>query len=147
MTEWINVKDRLPSKDGEYLVAYKLNTTPPRWVFEVYLFALDLYSADKFDFSRKKYKGKSGFYFYDSEYGYCEDSTITYWMPLPEPPEESIPSVDVIERKKGKWIDYKCSECGEPIPISKVMLRGKVMWERDQKPNFCPNCGADMRGE
>ena len=60
---------------------------------------------------------------------------------------KKIPSVDVIEQKKGKWIDYKCSECEEPIPISKVILRGKVMWERDQKPNFCPNCGADMRDE
>lgn len=60
---------------------------------------------------------------------------------------KDMPSADVIEQKKGKWIDYKCSECGEPIPISKVMLRGEVVWERDQKPNFCINCGADMRGE
>ena len=59
----------------------------------------------------------------------------------------SVPSVDVIERKKGKWINSKCSECGEPIPISRVMLRGKVVWERDQKPNFCLSCGANMREE
>ena len=57
------------------------------------------------------------------------------------------PSADVVERKKGKWINYKCSECGEPIPISKVTLRGEVVWERDQKPNFCPNCGAKMESE
>ena len=66
------------------------------------------------------------------------------------PEHESIriePSADVVEQKKGKWIDYKCSECGEPIPISKVLFRGEVMWERGQKPNFCPNCGADMREE
>lgn len=48
-----------------------------------------------------------------------------------------------IERKKGKWIDtheeeewyareYRCSECGD------TMLG---------VANFCPNCGADMRGE
>lgn len=60
---------------------------------------------------------------------------------------EELPSVDVVERKKGKWIDYKCSECGEPIPISKVIYQGKVIWERCQKPNYCPNCGADMREE
>ena len=60
---------------------------------------------------------------------------------------EKLPSADVVERKKGKWIDYKCSECGEPIPISKVILRGEVMWERHQKPNFCSNCGAQMEGD
>lgn len=43
------------------------------------------------------------------------------------------------ERKKGKWIDYpiadgffQCTECG-------------VL--RESWCNFCPNCGADMRGE
>ena len=60
---------------------------------------------------------------------------------------KDMPSADVVKRKKGKWINYKCSECGEPIPISKVTLRGEVVWERDQKPNFCPNCGAKMESE
>ena len=86
--KWISVKDRLPSQDGYYLVAYKLDVIPPRWHFSVYPFSLDLYNTDKFDFPRKKYKGKSGFYFYDSEYGYCEDDRVTHWMPLPEPPKE-----------------------------------------------------------
>ena len=49
-----------------------------------------------------------------------------------------------IELKKGEWIDdvafydddgcpcivSRCNQCGEPNPIS----------------NYCPNCGADMRG-
>lgn len=87
--EWISVKDRLPSQDGYYLVAYKLQTVPPIWQFDVYPFALDLYKTDKFDFPRKKYKGKSGFYFCDPEYGYCEDSRVTHWMPLPTPPKEN----------------------------------------------------------
>ena len=49
------------------------------------------------------------------------------------------------ERKTGRWIPHededgehygdKCSECGEWY----VMPYGKT--------NFCPNCGADMRGE
>ena len=49
------------------------------------------------------------------------------------------------ERKKGRWIPHededgehygdKCSECG----VWYVMPYGKT--------NFCPNCGADMRGE
>ncbi len=44
------------------------------------------------------------------------------------------------ERKKGHWIDtdnyyqrWKCSECG--------------CHTRDITPDYCPNCGADMRGE
>lgn len=44
------------------------------------------------------------------------------------------------ERKKGKWLeldfteawDYKCDQCGK---LS------------DFEENYCPNCGADMRGE
>ena len=44
------------------------------------------------------------------------------------------------ERKTGEWIEldftqaweYKCDQCGR---LS------------DFKDNFCPNCGADMRGE
>ena len=47
-------------------------------------------------------------------------------------------------RKKGKWIDetfkpwglvhhpYKCDQCGE---------------HSEANSNFCPNCGADMRGD
>lgn len=56
-----------------------------------------------------------------------------------------FPAADVIERKHGKWkrrivdngfnADWKCSECGY-----------KVMSDFFDF-NFCPNCGADMRGE
>ena len=38
------------------------------------------------------------------------------------------------ERKTGRWIDDNCSECGQYV------YHGDVR-------NFCPNCGADMRGE
>lgn len=43
---------------------------------------------------------------------------------------------EVTERKKGKWKQGYCSECGynwgKDAPIANV-------------PNFCPNCGADTR--
>lgn len=52
-----------------------------------------------------------------------------------------LPSADVRENVRGKWIDvdpygdsglaFKCSEC------EKISIRDT---------NYCPNCGADMRG-
>ena len=48
---------------------------------------------------------------------------------------------------KGKWIESpfmfeneKCSECGHYFPVGEFMHRPFDI-------NFCPNCGADMRGE
>lgn len=41
----------------------------------------------------------------------------------------NLPSAEP-ERKKGKWVDLKCDQCGQ-VDMS--------------KPNYCPNCGADMR--
>lgn len=48
------------------------------------------------------------------------------------------------ERKTGKWLEtnvfqrWKCSECGE-ITMDAVM--------GEPRANYCPNCGADMRGD
>ena len=60
---------------------------------------------------------------------------------------ESLPSAEP-ERKPGKWKPfdltwgrsvYSCTACGEAMDIPTEM----------NKPiySFCPNCGADMRGE
>ena len=53
--------------------------------------------------------------------------------------------------KTGKWINdngqTKCSICGNPIPIRKVVLRGEVMWEDNSPVNYCMNCGAKMGDE
>lgn len=47
-----------------------------------------------------------------------------------------LPSAEP-ERKKGRWtvtsLFIKCSECGEAFML--------------MPQNYCPNCGADMRGE
>lgn len=77
-TEWISVKDRLPNRSGKYLCA-----SIPQYIRTAY-FSKNLYKVDKYDFADKK--GKSGFYNYDIEYGYCE-TNVDYWMPLPELPK------------------------------------------------------------
>ena len=51
------------------------------------------------------------------------------------------------ERQKGKWIKvghwgryYKCNQCGNYLDFDGVNAgRGDA--------NYCPNCGADMRGK
>ena len=54
---------------------------------------------------------------------------------------DKMPSADVRENIHGKWIDYDddygslaCSICNKDAP-------NDIPWD------FCPYCGADMRGE
>ena len=62
---------------------------------------------------------------------------------FPNCPLHEFPSDDVVEHKRGKWVNngdedrpyIKCSMCGQRKPI----LLGSFNF------NFCPNCGADMR--
>ena len=44
------------------------------------------------------------------------------------------------ERKKGKWIDAQ-------YPFSKCSICGCYFDTANNEAKFCPNCGADMRGE
>lgn len=83
MDEWISVKDKLPEKDGEYLCVMNAPFVQP--YIKVRSYAHNLYSVDKYDFYNDK--GESGFYRYDSEYGYCR-ANVSYWMQLPELPKE-----------------------------------------------------------
>ena len=72
---------------------------------------------------------------------FCEETKMMLCKDLRKILEkiEGIPSAES-ERKKGHWIDtdnyyqrWKCSECGYHT--------------RDAEPNYCPHCGADMRGD
>lgn len=44
------------------------------------------------------------------------------------------------ERKKGKWINGVCDQCGSHAPYW-------AMASTYYRSSFCPNCGADMRGK
>lgn len=60
---------------------------------------------------------------------------------------EALPAADVSPVRHGRWVDHcvrdwRCSECGDKI----IKFRSVDGYCYDDKPNFCPNCGADMRG-
>lgn len=61
---------------------------------------------------------------------------------------DAQPTADVRENVRGEWKEVaerglcdlrKCSNCGHIEAVGLEMIT--------PKPNFCPNCGADMRGE
>lgn len=82
---WIPTNERLP-EDGIYLVAVERRTGVPR--IDMKPFAKDLNKVDEFDFP----KHKCGWYEYDSEYGYWENTNVIAWMPLPKPYQEESES-------------------------------------------------------
>lgn len=61
---------------------------------------------------------------------------------------KAMPSAEP-ERKTGRWVlwnepgcEYaKCTACGEMYDQDDLYIGG------NDYPKFCPNCGADMRGE
>ena len=78
--EWIKCSDKLPDKDGEYLVYIS---------DRIWSGAMILWFTN--DFSQlddSLYCPHKGFYENDPEYGYMEYKEVTHWMLLPEPPED-----------------------------------------------------------
>ena len=58
---------------------------------------------------------------------------------------DGVPTADVVERKRGKWIEINdglvkgyCSQCEWLSYYYENEIIGM---------NYCPNCGADMRGD
>ena len=62
-----------------------------------------------------------------------------------------FPAADVVEVRHGYWVNdnhlIKCSICGSPIPVNKVVIHGEIMWEDNRPVKYCPNCGAKMMNE
>lgn len=63
----------------------------------------------------------------------------------------TAPTVDAVEVVHAKWVykcgEFVCSHCDGDIPQKVNFCRGCYMDTDDVFSNFCPNCGADMRGE
>lgn len=61
---------------------------------------------------------------------------------------EDYSVADVVERKTGTWIDMgdfeQCSACKGTHLKEFESYYGKTTWI---KTPYCPNCGADMRGD
>lgn len=88
-TEWISVKDRLPEKEGYYLLhihnisenkngrlrtGYFYKSKSDNW-FRIYPMNW-----------KEVYHSSNEYIQYDLE---GDQTKVTYWMPLPEPPKES----------------------------------------------------------
>lgn len=81
---WIPVTERLPD-EGRYLTLTTpvINSGEP--FARILRFSENLESVDRYDFEEIS---RSGWYYYDDEFGHIEVVTVTHWMPLPEPPKE-----------------------------------------------------------
>ena len=78
--QWIPAKVCNPDKDGRYLVTIKGIGENNDYV-SIYRFAQDLNKVNREDFRVRK--GTSGWYGYDSEYGYYSVDGVIAWIPLP----------------------------------------------------------------
>lgn len=58
-----------------------------------------------------------------------------------------VPIIDFVARKRGEWVQhglrfqFYCSNCEHEIMTNVYSDNPTALWK------FCPNCGADMRGE
>lgn len=80
--QWINVKDKLPEKDGQYLVVYTFFDFRGMGVVR---FSHNLHEIDEYIFDTES---RPGWYESDDEVGYFERTTVTHWAKLPEFPKE-----------------------------------------------------------
>lgn len=85
---------------------------------------------------------------YKEEKSFSTDFAATIVHDILKNCVKAAPTVDAVPVRHGKWIDkmvrdWHCSECD--YEIAKVRKFDGYCY--DDKPNFCPNCGADMREE
>lgn len=86
MSDWVSCKDRLPEFAGKYLTTEKCHIIDNPGMVCIRSFSSTLNKVDPDVFGRKR---RSGWYDYDSEYGYYEVSDVFAWQELPEPYKEN----------------------------------------------------------
>ena len=79
--EWISVDDRLPERDGAYLVTIEYFGKSQG--IDIRYFTIDGEKVDEYELAGQK----CVWFFYDSEYGHVPTDSVTHWLPLPEPPK------------------------------------------------------------
>lgn len=63
---------------------------------------------------------------------------------------KNLPAADVRPVVRGKWVKADYEEDDWPFPEDMFYLCSNCTTRHGfvgEQPNFCPNCGADMRGE
>ena len=80
--KWNKTSEVKPTEEKEYLCCSIYNNRPH---FTVLGWSNDLYEVNEFDFYG--HKGESGFYSYDSEWGYIKDD-CDYWQEIEWEDEE-----------------------------------------------------------
>lgn len=76
MPKWNKTSEVKPTEEKEYLCCSIYNNRPH---FTVKGWSNDLYEVDEYDFYG--HKGESGFYSYDSEWGYIKND-CDYWQEI-----------------------------------------------------------------
>lgn len=59
---------------------------------------------------------------------------------------DELPVADVRPVVRGRWVRHYCDEDGKPDGWACDKCKEWYFFG-PSKPNFCPNCGADMRGD
>lgn len=69
----------------------------------------------------------------DFMYKACDTHKIEDFRELMTAGLYGLTAADVRQNRRGKWLCGYCSCCGE-----------RTVWD---ETDYCPNCGADMRGK
>ena len=86
MNNWISVKDRLPEKNGAYLVVVQGYITDKPYI-KLLHFMTNLKLYPQFRYEENVANGQSGWWDGDGEGDWIVHD-VTHWMSLPELPEE-----------------------------------------------------------
>ena len=80
---WTKCTEKMPDKDGDYLVVRSIMGMFN--IINVCAFTMNLHEIDEFDFPDEE---RPGWYEHDSETGYFEWTGITHWAELPKMPDD-----------------------------------------------------------